>query len=203
MLGRRRLWLPTRLHRVWGHPPQGIGRWHSPPCHIRISFAHWDRTTLCPDREGGAGINLGMREVCPIPRRSGPLHHWNWSQSPCPTVWRIESAEWPTAMHPMLTHAPHEIRLLHHPCTREEAGDCRCTLPSYLLVPSDARSDPARGVQYMLGPRSITDAHLTWKLEQIRVHQQEDEVCQALIRYCKRQWPVKHELPGPLKHYWQ
>ena len=41
------------------------------------------------------------------------------------------------------------------------------------------------------------------KLEQIRVHQQEDEVCQSVIRYCQTQWPAKHELPGPLKHYWQ
>ena len=41
------------------------------------------------------------------------------------------------------------------------------------------------------------------KLEQIRVHQQEDEVCQTLIRYCQTQWPAKHELPGPLKHYYQ
>ena len=41
------------------------------------------------------------------------------------------------------------------------------------------------------------------KLEQIRVHQPEDEVCQTLIRYCQTQWPAKHELPGPLKHYWQ
>ncbi|XP_020913141.1 uncharacterized protein K02A2.6 [Exaiptasia diaphana] len=40
------------------------------------------------------------------------------------------------------------------------------------------------------------------RLEQIRQHQQEDDVCQTVIKYVKDGWPDQDKLKGILKLYW-
>ena len=39
------------------------------------------------------------------------------------------------------------------------------------------------------------------RLEDIRQHQQQDEVCQLLVRYCQSGWPNKKQLPDVVKPY--
>ena len=39
------------------------------------------------------------------------------------------------------------------------------------------------------------------RLEDIRQHQQQDEVCQLLVRYCQSGWPNKKQLPDIVKPY--
>lgn len=41
------------------------------------------------------------------------------------------------------------------------------------------------------------------RLEQIRLLQHEDPVCQRLIQYCNDHWPESHQLNSSLKPYWQ
>ena len=41
------------------------------------------------------------------------------------------------------------------------------------------------------------------RMQELKVHQEQDELCQAIIHYCKNEWPDKHLLPTPLKMYWQ
>ena len=41
------------------------------------------------------------------------------------------------------------------------------------------------------------------RLEQIRVHQLEDELCRNLAKYVEEGWPEKWRLPGTLQQYWQ
>ena len=37
------------------------------------------------------------------------------------------------------------------------------------------------------------------RLEEVRNHQQEDEISRALTHYVQSVWPTKHALPGPMK----
>ena len=39
------------------------------------------------------------------------------------------------------------------------------------------------------------------RMEEIKMHSQEDETCQQLMNYCNDGWPEKHFLKGPLKAY--
>ena len=41
------------------------------------------------------------------------------------------------------------------------------------------------------------------KLEEIRIHQDEDEICRQIKVFCHEGWPAKHQLSGPLGIYWQ
>ena len=40
------------------------------------------------------------------------------------------------------------------------------------------------------------------RLEEIRLHQHEDEVCQELLSYVNNGWPEKWQVKGALSHYW-
>ena len=53
-------------------------------------------------------------------------------------------------------------------------------------------------VQAVMSNLPATDAHL----EQIRDHQQEDEVCRQLISYIEEGWPPRPHLRGSLNPYW-
>ena len=37
------------------------------------------------------------------------------------------------------------------------------------------------------------------KLEEIRIHQDEDEICRQIKVFCHEGWPAKHQLSGPLE----
>ena len=41
------------------------------------------------------------------------------------------------------------------------------------------------------------------RLEEIRMHQEEDEIFQQVTEYCRSGWPAKDALPGVLKPYHQ
>lgn len=41
------------------------------------------------------------------------------------------------------------------------------------------------------------------KLEEIRRHQAEDEICKTIKMYCYEGWPAKDTIDGPVKIYWQ
>ena len=41
------------------------------------------------------------------------------------------------------------------------------------------------------------------RLQEIRLHQQEDEICTELKEFCKEGWREKHHLNCALQAYWQ
>ena len=41
------------------------------------------------------------------------------------------------------------------------------------------------------------------RLDQIRIQQEGDEVCQTLVHYSNKGWPTKSQLPAAVQQYWQ
>ena len=41
------------------------------------------------------------------------------------------------------------------------------------------------------------------RLSTYKKHQEEDEECFQLIRFCQKGWPMKHKLPAALKQFWE
>lgn len=73
---------------------------------------------------------------------------------------------------------------------------------SPLGKPSDSDEQMAReitlNVCQIMANLPATDK----RIEEIRLHQQEDEVCQQLLSYLETGWPEKWQVKGAISHYW-
>ena len=146
---------------------------------------------------------MGLWEVFGVSCGAEGLHTWDWSQTSGTLVGHQQSPLWPTSISAEISDEVDAIQLPNNACSREKHRDCwhsiTCTTVRDIWSWKQFLEDTNVYINSIITSMPASPG----RMQELKVHQEHDELCQAIIHYCKNEWPDKHLLPTPLKMYWQ
>ena len=166
--------------------------------HLKSNDSHW--TKVCPNRKGGIGHHMGMWQICWF--FMGLEFYIQTDHKPLVPLFSTKQLDKLS-----LRVQRFRMRPMRYQFTISHvSGKYLTTADTLSRAPSSESNEGDRELQ------NETEAYVSMvfqaiptterRLEEIRKHQEEDDVLRLVTSYCRSGWPEHGAVPGVVKPYY-